>query len=179
MDEPPLRPEDDEGPRRPEDDDWESRLPDEYAPIPDPRPKTLLKVTAIVVVAALVVTAAPVVFRLIFDRDGGGQPAPAGQSVIEGVVLAGPQCPVLISGSPCPDEPVATEITVTDRSVGEVIGVARSGRDGRFRILLPPGDYTLQAGSTSRPFPHGVPTDVSVEPGRIARLELRVDTGIR
>jgi hypothetical protein len=167
----------DEPPRRPDDDDWESRLPDEYAPIPDPRPKTLLRVTALVVVAALVITAAPVAFRLIFG--GSAEPPPPGQGVIEGVVLSGPQCPVLIAGSPCPDEPVATEISVTDRSAGQVVGVARSGADGRFRILLPPGDYTLQAGSTTKPFPRGIPFDVAVSDGDTAKVQLRVDTGIR
>ena len=172
MDEPPRRPDDD--------DDWESRLPDEYAPIPDPRPKRLMRITALIVVAAMVVTAAPLAFRLLFGgRDGDGEPVSTEEATIVGIVHSGPQCPVQIAGSPCPDAPVATEIVVTDRAAGAVLGVARSGEDGRFRIILPPGDYTLLAGSSNKPYPRGIPTDVSVGPGEMIEVELQVDTGIR
>jgi hypothetical protein len=167
----------DEPPRRPDDDDWESRLPDDFAPIPDPRPKHLIRIVAVVVVAAMVATTAPVFFRLFFGRSS--EPPPRDAGTIVGIVLSGPQCPVLVADSPCPDQPVATEITVTDLGSGTVMGVARSSDNGRFEILISPGEYSLLAGSRDKPYPRGVPTQVTVEAGRSSEVTLQVDTGIR
>lgn len=171
MNEPP------DGPRRPGDDDWESHLPDDWEPIPDPRPKVLFQMVAIAVVLAMLVAAAPLAFRLLFGRGPSVPPASPETGTVIGTVLAGPQCPVVLASSPCPDEPIATDLTISQG--GEVVGVAASDDLGRFLLVLPPGNYTLLAGSADKPYPRGVPTDVTVTSGGLSEVTLRVDTGLR
>jgi len=77
-------------------------------------------------------------------------------SGIEGRATIGPQCPVEIVGSPCPDLAFSSVITVRT-SDGNTVLVTETGDDGRFRIPLPPGTYTIEA--------------EPVEPGGIARME--------
>lgn len=102
------------------------------------------------------------------------------QSGVEGVVLSGPNCPVVQEGSPCPDTPAEAEIQVTDPSTQEVIGITRSGTDGRFRIGLPPGELVLLAlPLNSRLAPSGKPVPVTVVAGRFVTVTLYIDTGIR
>lgn len=109
--------------------------------------------------------------------DGGGSAADSG---VEGIVLAGPQCPVNIEGTPCPDQPIDVEILVTDTSSGEQVTTVRSGEDGRFRIPLEPGTYLLRPvpDGYARP-PVGAPKTVTVRAGEFAEVTLEVDTGIR
>lgn len=163
-----------DGPRRPDDDDdWEAHLPDDWEPIPDPRPVWVFRVTAVVVAVALLITAAPLAFRLVFSRP----PQQGDTGTVVGRVMAEPQCPVLIAGSPCPAEPIATEVEVARD--GRVVAVGRTDEDGWFEVVLPPDTYTFTAGSTSTPYPRGIPADVTVEAGRLIEIELTVDTGIR
>lgn len=104
----------------------------------------------------------------------------APQSGVEGVVLGGPNCPVVQEGSPCPDTPAEAEIQVTDPRTQEVILITQSGADGRFRIGLPPGEFVLLAlPLDSRLAPNGTPVPVKVVAGRFVTVTLYIDTGIR
>ena len=112
------------------------------------------------------------------EAPGGGN---GGGSGVRGTVLAGPACggPVILD-SPCPDEPVAAEISVTKVGSPEVVATARSGEDGRFSLELEPGAYTLLASATGgASFPIGRPTDVNVQAGLYTEVILDMDTGIR
>jgi hypothetical protein len=101
----------------------------------------------------------------------------ATNSGVEGVALAGPQCPVEIAGSPCPDKPIAIRVVVRDQT-GSQVTVFETGADGTFRISLPPGRYSLSAADpVALPFLR--PTDVTVADGTYVWVELDVDTGIR
>ncbi len=102
--------------------------------------------------------------------------AAAGQSGIEGQILLGPTCPVQRIDSPCPDRPYEATIDVLDRS-GVPVTSFRSGNDGRYRVPLPPGTYTLAPRSTA--YPHGRPETVDVPPGEFAHIIITFDTGIR
>ena len=104
----------------------------------------------------------------------------SGDSGVEGVVLSGPNCPVVQEGSPCPDTPAKAEIQVTDPNTQEVIAIAQSGADGRFRIELPPGEFVLLAlPPNAGPAPSGKPVPVTVIGGSFVTVTLYIDTGIR
>ncbi|MBI4259066.1 MAG: hypothetical protein HY658_00735 [Actinobacteria bacterium] len=111
----------------------------------------------------------------------GGSPTADGRSGIEGVVLVGPQCPVVQEGSPCPDEPYSAEIRILDQGTQELVETVVSGSDGRFRVALPPGSYLLdpQRPDPSAPFPIAGPIPVTVVEGEYTSVTISYDTGIR
>ena len=101
-------------------------------------------------------------------------------SGVAGIVLAGPQCPVVgpDSGPECDDKPLAATIVV--RSAGFFVTQFTSGVDGRFRVPLFPGHYTLEPQPVSASgFPTGVPQTVTVEGGQFTDVRVMYDTGIR
>jgi hypothetical protein len=101
-------------------------------------------------------------------------------SGIQGRVTLGPLCPVEVAGSPCPDAPFAATITVRRPDGGPVLGTD-TGPDGRFRIPLPPGTYTIEAeplrqNDIARMLPLA---PVSVRPGAYTTVAISFDSGIR
>ena len=101
-------------------------------------------------------------------------------SGIEGLVLIGPSCPVVVQGQDCDDKPYAGEVRVVDRANGRVVETARSGADGRFRVALAPGDYTLEPVSPNAGgLPFGKPVDVTVRPHTFEQVTVSFDSGIR
>jgi hypothetical protein len=106
-----------------------------------------------------------------------GQP-PGGTSGIQGTVLLGPLCPVQRVGSPCPDEPIAADISVTDPS-GKLAATGRSGPDGGYRISLSPGTYVVTAKRSGSNFQAAKPVTVRVAAGAFTPLDIEVDSGIR
>lgn len=110
--------------------------------------------------------------------DPGGT-RPGLDSGIRGTTAAGPQCPVEIAGSPCPDEPLAAEFDV-DAPNGDVVAHVRSDANGRFEVALQPGRYVLDPEPPSDSgFPFGKPLDVVVRAHRFTRVTVTFDTGIR
>src|SRR5713101_5422562 len=91
----------------------------------------------------------------------GTQPAQPGTG-IQGMVQAGPTCPVERINSPCPPHPLAATVVVRNGSGAEVVRF-HSGADGRFKVDTAPGTYTvvgLNLGSSMLPRP--IPTSVTV-----------------
>ncbi len=108
---------------------------------------------------------------------GQGVSAPS-KSGVEGIVLIGPMCPVEIEGSPCPDQPFAATIKIVQ--AGKEVDTVESGKDGRFRVLLEPGDYVLEpAGPNPGAPPTGQPIPVTVKPDAFTQVTLHFDSGIR
>lgn len=103
-----------------------------------------------------------------------GPDAPQG---IEGIVLLGPQCPVVSLDDPCPDVPYQAEIVVR-RTGGGVVTRLRSGEDGAFRVGLRAGDYVLDPVS-GNPFPVATSQEVTVMEGVYTTVVVSFDTGIR
>jgi hypothetical protein len=109
---------------------------------------------------------------------GRGEPS-SSSSGVAGRVVAGPTCPVETESSPCEPRPVETEVAI-ESADGEELRSVRTDADGSFRIALAPGRYLL----TPRP-PAGEPDllprslTVTVEAGRLARVTLILDTGLR
>jgi hypothetical protein len=93
------------------------------------------------------------------------------------MVSAGPTCPVERVGSPCPPRPLSTEVEARDPA-GHLAATARSGSDGRYRLPLPPGQYTLAVAS-SGPFPRCPTATATVVAGELATVDVSCDTGIR
>jgi hypothetical protein len=111
----------------------------------------------------------------------GDEAPPVTDSGIEGQVLIGPQCPVVVEGTPCPDAPypdATIEVWSAERT--ERVATFESDEGGRFRVALPPGDYHLEPQSPNDGAPPtGVPQDVSVPPGRFVEVTVSYDSGIR
>ncbi|HWL89943.1 MAG TPA: carboxypeptidase-like regulatory domain-containing protein, partial [Actinomycetota bacterium] len=107
----------------------------------------------------------------------GGDGAGDGASGIRGRALAGPQCPVEVQGSPCPDLPYEGRVIATDVETGEAFTV-QTDSQGRFELSLEPGTYEVSIVTESSP-PFAKPQTVTVEPGSLAEIVVSVDTGIR
>jgi hypothetical protein len=104
---------------------------------------------------------------------------PAGDSGIRGIVLIGPQCPVVREGEDCPDKPFQAIIGIRD-AAGRAIASTASGVDGRFEIALPAGTYLLVARPpTDTTIPAPVEISVVVEPSRFTEIVVSMDSGIR
>lgn len=97
-------------------------------------------------------------------------------SGIRGLVLRGPTQPVCTIAAPC-EEPAARELLSVTRR-GRIVARVRTGPDGRFRVALAPGRYTVAPTATG--FGRGAsPVSVLVRSGNYARITLRIDTEIR
>ncbi|MBA3737449.1 MAG: carboxypeptidase regulatory-like domain-containing protein [Actinobacteria bacterium] len=105
--------------------------------------------------------------------DGAGD----GSSGIRGQALSGPQCPVEVQGSPCPDLPYEGTVIVTDTESGEEVTV-QTDAEGRFELSLEPGTYEVSIVAETSP-PFAKPQTVTVEPGVFTVIVVSVDTGIR
>lgn len=102
---------------------------------------------------------------------------PQGISGIEGQALIGPTCPVVRIDSPCPDKPYQTTLVVRNQSGAEV---KRFDTDveGRFRVELPPGTYTLVPQSPGK-LPRVGELIMQVTSGQFTPITITYDSGIR
>jgi hypothetical protein len=113
-------------------------------------------------------------------------------SGVQGVVVAGPSCPLDSSVTVCPSEPVETEVRVLQGTPkagteagreagagGELVTVAHAGSDGQFRINLPPGSYVLEAVPPSDTTLLAKPTFVDVQAHEFTSVTVLLDTAIR
>ena len=111
---------------------------------------------------------------------GSFAPCPAGSGV-EGIVHAGPTCPVEREDQPCPDRPVQTTLRLV-RSDGSVAATGKSDENGKFHFAAPAGQYRSWWPTTARAWaaPGGCPpVDVVIEPDRYSYADVSCDSGIR
>jgi hypothetical protein len=102
---------------------------------------------------------------------------PRSTGTLVGRVTAGPTCPVERAGHPCPPRPVAA--TVQARTThGQVVGSTHTDPDGRYRLELRPGRYTVVA-VTPKAWPRCSPTTATVTVHHTTRAVVSCDTGIR
>jgi hypothetical protein len=100
-------------------------------------------------------------------------------SGIEGSVTIGPVCPVVRIDTPCPDQPYAATIVIDDGQ-GREVTRTKSGDDGRFRLALAPGSYTLVPQSPNgSSMPHANSQQVDVRDGAYTHVDVQYDSGIR
>jgi hypothetical protein len=107
--------------------------------------------------------------------------SPAGaatsSSGLRGLVTRGPIAPVCVAGQPC-SEP-AKDVTLVFSRNGRVVRRARTNDQGRYRVALAPGLYTVRL--TPKPsIGRGLePLRARVLRGSFRRLDFSIDTGIR
>jgi hypothetical protein len=106
-----------------------------------------------------------------------GVPPAAASSGVQGVVTAGPTCPVQRADTPCPPRPVEVDVTAHNSS-GAVVATTHSAADGTYAMKLSPGSYTLDVPSTNKMM-RCAEVPVTVEAGKTARADISCDTGIR
>ena len=104
-------------------------------------------------------------------------PATPTDSGIEGQVLIGPTCPVVVEGQDCADKPYQATLTVNSPN-GRKIAQVQTDEEGRFKIPLAPGEYILHPESPNvMPFA-GEQTFI-VETGKFTQIVVNYDSGIR
>lgn len=110
----------------------------------------------------------------------GEEPAAPRDSGVQGVTMVDGGCPPARDAPPCPDKPLPARIEVTRAGSDESVVTVNSGEDGRFRIALAPGDYTLHpVNLAGTPLPIAQPADVHVEANRFTTVEVSFDSGVR
>ena len=122
----------------------------------------------------------PIIVALALAACGkaAASPIPSGTG-IQGVVQAGPTCPVERIDSPCPPHPLAATVVVRD-AAGHEVARTHSGADGHFKVDVAPGSYTvvgLSIGSSMLPRP--IPTTATVTLGTYVTANVEYDSGIR
>lgn len=98
-----------------------------------------------------------------------------GTSGLEGTTVTD-RCPV-VTESGCPTIPITTHVVVTN-AAGTVAAVDTAA-NGHFRIVLKPGEYTVQASALSAGITRPATVKVTVVAGRFASLTLMLDSGIQ
>jgi hypothetical protein len=99
-------------------------------------------------------------------------------ATLAGRVTAGPTCPVERLDHPCPPAPVSATVQARSRKGGRVVASTRTDADGRYRLRLRAGAYTLVA-VTTKPFPRCSPVNVTARANHTVRAAIVCDTGIR
>jgi hypothetical protein len=98
-------------------------------------------------------------------------------SGLRGIVMRGPVAPVCRVDVPC-DEPAAGVVLVFSRS-GRVVARATTGRAGGYRLALRPGRYGVRTSRRAGIGSGVTPASVLVPRARVARVDFKIDTGIR
>ena len=86
-------------------------------------------------------------------------------------------CPVVQVGVPCPDQPYQATVTVLDQN-GNRVTQFQTDSQGRFRVLLNPGAYTLVPESPNT-LPFASPQNVTVASKQFTPITITYDSGIR
>src|SRR5436853_5758625 len=120
-----------------------------------------------------------ILIGLLLTACGAASPVAAPGTGIQGMVEVGPTCPVERINSPCPPHPIAATIVIRNPQGAEVTRV-QSGPDGRFKVDLVAGTYSLvglNVGNSTLPRP--IPTSATVVQGRYTAITVEYDSGIR
>ena len=98
---------------------------------------------------------------------------------IQGIVMRGPTCPVVIAGSgdECADKPFATTLSVRSVSDGAEVRQFASDTEGRFSVALAPGRYVIASLQESA-FPI-CREEVEVRSDGFTAVAVNCDSGIR
>ena len=97
---------------------------------------------------------------------------------IEGIITVGP-----VQGGPSrigvPDsKPLANTAFIAQNRTGAVVSLTTDDQ-GRFRVSLEPGHYTVSLSEKRRGIGRYGPFEVEVMAGQMTKVEWRCDTGMR
>ena len=98
-------------------------------------------------------------------------------SGVEGQVFIGPVCPVVQEGQECPDKPYQATLVVNNSNGREIVKV-QTDTEGRFKILLEPGEYILHPESPNV-MPYAAEQTFTVVSGKFTQITVNYDSGIR
>ena len=98
-----------------------------------------------------------------------------------GIAVAGPTCPVVTDPpqSGCDARPVADATLLIIDDEGGQVATVTTGDDGRFRLDLPPGTYTVQPQPVDGLMGTAPPVSVTLVSGQSEQVTVSYDTGIR
>ncbi|MBU2037405.1 hypothetical protein KJ866_04395 [Patescibacteria group bacterium] len=100
----------------------------------------------------------------------------------QGQILLGPTCPVMKDppDPDCLDKPyqATVQVIAIGSSKSSPFSTVGTDKEGRYKVMLPPGFYGLQAVGRI-PFPSCGTKEITVEPGVVQQADLFCDTGIR
>lgn len=112
--------------------------------------------------------------------NGGAVVTAHGESGIEGQAVISPVRPGPIREGQSSSAPYKTTLVVRGVNDGREVARFETGSDGRFRVTLPPGTYTVGPPERAGRFlPRGSEETVRVEPGRFAQVTINFDSGMR
>jgi len=147
--------------------------------IQDPTPAiSNRRASVVIALAALVIAVASAC-----NPGAGPSPSPAATPItmtgVQGVVLAGPTCPVERAGeSPCVRAISGATILALDPS-GREASRAVSDAGGSYFLRLAPGTYEIVPQPVQGLMGVAAKTSVTVPNGAPVQLDLEYDTGIR
>ena len=98
-------------------------------------------------------------------------------SGLRGLVTRGPITPVCVAEQPC-SEP-APHVTLLFSRNGRVAGRAVTNGEGRYRVRLPAGLYSVRRPGDATIGRGLEPGRARVRPARFMRVDFSIDTGIR
>lgn len=96
-------------------------------------------------------------------------------SGLRGTVMRGPTTPVCYD-DPC--EAPAKGLVLQFRRKGQIAAQVKTSRTGSYRISLRQGSYAVTTPAL-RPYQRLTPQVVRVPRGRVARVDLHLDTGLQ
>ena len=100
-------------------------------------------------------------------------------SGVEIQTLIGPICPVVQQGAECPDQPYQATLSIFN-SHGKKMYEFETDKDGKYRITLEAGSYTLHPETRNGMTPpFAADQTFVVEPDKFTRVTVRFDSGIR
>ena len=106
---------------------------------------------------------------------------PQAESGIEGQAVMSPAHPGPVRPGRSDSAPYQTTLAVLSTSEGREVARVQTGPDGRFRVSLPPGEYTIgqPLDQQSRRFGRVEEQTVKVSPGQFTTVTIRFDSGMR
>ncbi len=106
---------------------------------------------------------------------------PKASGGVRGTVLLGPSCPVMRNppDPQCADKPYQSTFVITTLGGNRVIKSFSSDIAGKFKVNLPPGEYSIRSASTNNIYPRCSSNDVTVRVGIFTDIPISCDTGIR
>jgi hypothetical protein len=111
---------------------------------------------------------------------GGAGVTTHSESGIEGQALISPVGPGPTRQGQPDSAPFRTTLVISRASDGSEVRRLETGSDGRFRVALPPGTYTVGPPvGTGRRLPRAGQETVTVAPGKFAQVTINFDSGMR
>ena len=119
------------------------------------------------------------VFLVMAACFSSGQTQPGSGTGIEGVITFGPTQAGPIRADALGSKPLANTTFVVENGKGAEVASFTTDEQGRFRVPLAPGHYTVSKKGKKGGIGHYGPWDVYVRADQMTRVTWECDTGIR